>query len=43
MVAPPLNSTEAELEELTVRLDRSLAALTPAPAAQVHELAAATR
>ncbi|MFI6038137.1 aminotransferase class III-fold pyridoxal phosphate-dependent enzyme [Streptomyces sp. NPDC051315] len=43
MVAPPLNSTEAELEELTVRLDRSLAALTPAPAARVHELAAAAR
>ncbi|MFF6868381.1 aminotransferase class III-fold pyridoxal phosphate-dependent enzyme [Streptomyces sp. S1] len=41
LVAPPLNSTEAELEELAVRLDHSLTALTPAPAAQADELVAA--
>ncbi len=40
MVAPPLNSTEAELEELVLRLDRSLSSLVPDPAPQVRDLAA---
>ncbi|MEU6478138.1 aminotransferase class III-fold pyridoxal phosphate-dependent enzyme [Streptomyces sp. NPDC047017] len=42
MVAPPLTSTDAELEELALRLDRSLSRLTPAPATQADRLVAAT-
>lgn len=42
MVAPPLTSTDAELDELAVRLDRALARLAAAePVEHAQQLLAA--